>query len=572
MSERDMGRDAGGPPAGALSNQWGGQRRERPLRIFALLLGLFFVAFAVWSWATPLFGAPDEPVQVIKAAALVRGELRGTPVAGPGSAETVVTVPRLYARAGTVPGCFAFRPDVPASCAPNLSGGVTPTRVLIYDGRYPPLYYAVVGLPSLATSSAGGVYMMRLVSALLSAGFLALAATVILVWSRSRMLLAGLGLAATPTLFFLGGAVNPSSLEVSSAICCWCSLLILALEHGGKKRDGAPPLPLLLSATGSACVMVLTRGLSPLWLAMIGVTVFCLAPGRVIALLRLAKVRVGAVAVLVCTVAAFAWIVTQHTLDVQASPVGPAAGSSELGILADVLGRTPQFFTEMIGRFGWLDVPAPLATYVIWCLGLVAVAGAAILLVRRQQLAVWLGVVAATVVVPVLISSSQARHSGFVWQGRDSLPFAVGVPLVGAALLGASSRVSSGGAKPSRFVAVVLFGAALAQFFALTGALRRNAVGLSGPFDYLHGPWGPPLGALAVTLVALAVWIVLPVVLSRVAARSSFGRLDAQALPTVPVTTDAQALPAAQGPGPLLRSEAPMLRRDRPGGSLGSRR
>ena len=50
------------------------------------------------------------------------------------------------------------------------------STVSTYVGRYPPLYYAIVGLPSLAWHTDVAGYLMRLVSGLLSVLFLGPAA------------------------------------------------------------------------------------------------------------------------------------------------------------------------------------------------------------------------------------------------------------------------------------------------------------------------------------------------------------------------------------------------------------
>ncbi|MHB1989125.1 MAG: DUF2142 domain-containing protein [Acidimicrobiales bacterium] len=483
--------------------------RGGSVRVFSLFLVLFFVALGTWSLATPLFGVPDEPVHEIKAVAVVRGELVGTPKGGPRSPNVLVTVPRLYAVAGTIPGCFAFKLTVPASCAKVPSGGAAPMNVVIYNGRYPPLYYALVGLPSLATVSVTGVYLMRLLSALLSATFLALAAMSIVRWSRSRVLLAGLALALTPTLLFLGGSINPSSLEISAAVCLWCSALLLVLECS---EDPPPALVGIVGLAGS--VTVLVRGLSPLWVGMIGLFVLALGPREVRALIGRRSVRLAAGCIVVCSGLATAWIVTQHSLDILSSGLGPPAHTSEVGILLAVFGRTPQFLAEMIGQFGWVNTPSPMYTYVTWYLGLGIVAGAAILFARGRQLAVLFGVTLAAIIVPVLISSSQVHQSGFVWQGKDTLPFAIGIPLVAAAIV-AQSRKDL--VRVPRLVGIIAAGTATAELAAFAEALRRNAVGLPGPLDYLRGPWHPPLGALSLTLVAVTVWCVLAVVFWRYA-------------------------------------------------------
>ncbi len=52
-----------------------------------------FALLAVWAVAMPLYSGPDEPSQVVHAAALVRGQLIGTP--GPGYGLLVVLLWRL---------------------------------------------------------------------------------------------------------------------------------------------------------------------------------------------------------------------------------------------------------------------------------------------------------------------------------------------------------------------------------------------------------------------------------------------------------------------------------------------
>jgi hypothetical protein len=483
------------------------------VRVFGLFLILFFCAFAAWSWATPLFGAPDEPAHEIKAVAVVRGEFVGRAGGGPSSPETVVTVPRLYARASRIPGCFAFKNRVAASCARPPSGGSTPTRAQTYVGRYPPLYYSLVGLPSLATVSAAGVYLMRLVSALLSAAFLALAAASIVVWSRSRMMLAGLALAATPSVFFFGGVINPSGLEISAAICLWCSSLVLVME-----RPEDPPRALLAIVGLSAGVAVLCRGLSPLWVALIGLSVLALAPRQVAGLARRRDVQITAGCIVACAALATAWILLEHTLDLKPSINRVPPRTSDLKIIADVFAKTPTFLQQMIGQFGWLDTLSPAYTYAIWAIGLGVIGAAAVLYARPRQLLVLLGVTVATVVVPVILSSSQARRLGFAWQGKDTLPLAVGIPILAAALVGSSSAMST--RRRNWLVAGVVGFVATAQLAAFVQALRRNATGLPGPFNYLNGPWHPPVGSLAVTVVVLYVWFLLAAVLWRCAARA----------------------------------------------------
>ena len=145
----------------------------------------------LWAIATPIYGAPDEPSHVLRAASVARGEVIGDERQGSPPACHRPGVDCAYWRghfhyvrvpAGLVTDgrevpprdprfhmpCFAFRPDVPAACfgsLPNRGGlRTTPTNV----GLDPPAYYAVAGLPSLVVPSRPGltVYLMRFLDVL----------------------------------------------------------------------------------------------------------------------------------------------------------------------------------------------------------------------------------------------------------------------------------------------------------------------------------------------------------------------------------------------------------------------
>ena len=232
---------------------------------------------AAWSLASPLFSSPDEPAHVVHAVALDHGQLIGTPVGGSSSAITAVTVPASIADSGRYSDCFRFRISVPASCARPLTTDSRAVESTTSAGRYPPLYYAIVGIPSLVSESTGGIYAMRLVSAALSALFVALAFMSICAWSRRTFMLVGVLLAVTPMTLFMGGVVNPNGPEICAALCMWTAGLVLVLE-----RAEAPPRGLVIVLTASAVVLMLSRGISPLWVVLILVVLAILAGRRAI--------------------------------------------------------------------------------------------------------------------------------------------------------------------------------------------------------------------------------------------------------------------------------------------------
>lgn len=471
----------------------------RPWRMFAVVLVLAFLNMAVWSLATPLFASPDEPAQVARAVALVHGDLIGRTVHNDSDAITHVTIPRVYEAGASYGSCFTFKDTVSAACAKPLATSTREVRAITYVGRYPPLYYAIVGLPSLFTSSSTGIYAMRLVSALLNAVFLALAALSIVAWSQSRLLLVGLLTAATPMTFFLGGMVNPSGLEITSATCLWCAGLVLALE-----RTDKPPPGLVAVITVAASTLLLTRALSPLWVVGILLLLALLAGWRgVRAVARAHSAHWALVPLTLLGGFAVGWIVWAHALDLL--PVGVKAKGAGLPLAASILGNTATWLQQMVGIFGWLDTLSPLLTYVVWA----GVVGLFLLLAlscaQARHVVALLLLLAIVVFVPVAISYGQAHRLGIIWQARYIMPMAVGVPLMAVALVERSAALS---AVRTRVATLICMALAVGACGAFGEALRRYVTGVNGPIDYLHVAhkvWHPPFGATTLTIVAFAV-------------------------------------------------------------------
>ncbi|MGH9099152.1 MAG: DUF2142 domain-containing protein, partial [Acidimicrobiales bacterium] len=287
------------------------QRLGRPWALFAIGVVLTFANFAAWSLATPLFASPDESTQVVAAAATVRGELVGYTIDGPGSALTAVHVPGVLASGTTYPDCFKYHPAIPASCAPVLSRSSRTVHVGTYVGRYPPLYYLVVGLPSLAFASKTGIYLMRLVSALVNSLLISLALFAVVRWSRRKLLLVGVMAAVTPMTWFLGGMVNPSGLEICAAICLWTAGLVLVLDHPDR-----PPPGLVALVAVAAGILCLARPISPVWVAIAFVLLGLLGGRRaVLGVLGSRAARWSAFPLAACGGFALWWIRAEHALD-----------------------------------------------------------------------------------------------------------------------------------------------------------------------------------------------------------------------------------------------------------------
>lgn len=499
--------------------------RSLAVRVFLIAFALSFLLEAAWTYATPLLAAPDEPVQLVKSAAVARGELLGNLADGPQSPQALVQVPAFYALLrwpAADPAhsqiCFHSKPTVAASCAASVNTPASLEAVKeaanreawIYNARYPPLYYAIVGLASLTGQGSWAVYLMRLASALVSSLFLALAATVCLAWSENRLLRLGFLVAVTPMALFLGGVVNPSGLEISSGIACWSSVLVLVTENSSRASRA-----LSFVAAGSAAVFVSTRGLSPFWLVLIALCCALSAtPGRLFELFREPRIQLLSAAVAAVGVLAVVWILKEHATLVYSSVAQvPPQGLSELTILKTSFHHNVYYLPGMIGIFGWFDTRSPFFTFVLWyamAIGMTVLGLRSGTWRRRLDIVV---IAVGILVVPVLISSSQVRAHGYIWTGRDTLPFAVGLPLVAACAAGLSDR-ARGRTRNRRLPSLF----AVAAFVALAGAFyeaeRRYAVGTLGSVKTFlwHHEWQPVTGLvlpLVAELVASAVALVL---------------------------------------------------------------
>ena len=147
---------------------------------------------------------------------------------------------------------------MPAGCLGGLVRDVTPAVVRTQEGQYPPLYYAMVGWPSLFSLSPDGMVLaMRMVAVLVCGALLASGLASAVGGSMGPAAVAGAVAALTPTVFFMIGAVNPSGLELAAAFCLWLSMLRLLHD------DGRPDWHLLARVGIAAVLLACSRPLSP---------------------------------------------------------------------------------------------------------------------------------------------------------------------------------------------------------------------------------------------------------------------------------------------------------------------
>jgi hypothetical protein len=479
---------------------------------------LFSALGGVWALASPVFSIPDEPAHAIYSAAAVRGELWEE---GEGL-RTPVEVPAEYADAGDIPTCYAFQPEAPAGCSGAFDDESGSAEVFSSAGRYPPVYYLYAGLGSLVAGGAEAVYLMRALTVVAVGALLASAACSVLDQRRRGYTLLGLALAMTPMLFFFAGSVNPQAPEIAAAILLWVSgaALLHALNVDPDIRLRLPT-PLVRRVLVAVLVLTVVRPLSLFWLALI-VTCLVVAFGSIPALrglLASTGVRIGVgLAALSAGITLF-WILARDSLLQQDVPIF-ADTSLPRAVLISV-GKLDTEYQEMIGVFGWRDTLSPGVAYVLFSLLLGALLVIATTRASRRQLLTVAGLAGAVLVLPPVLELREYQSSAFAWQGRYTLPIAVGVPL----LLGFLADVRagrtredgfrSGALQDARRVPVLFAGALVIIHVAgFVGALNRNMHGVSG-FWFVDPPgWVPPapdvvlIGAHAAVCVALAVLLV----------------------------------------------------------------
>jgi hypothetical protein len=421
------------------------------------------------------------------------GQLIGTPAGTAANAYTKVRVPTVYAAGNAEVQCYSFRPSQPASCAPPVPASAAPVTALTYSGRYPPLYYLLVGGAGLITKSVTGVYLMRLVGALLSAIMLGLAVFSARRWSDRRLLPIAVMIAATPMTVYLSAVVNPNGLEITSAVCLWVSSLVLFTE---RRHD--PPAGLVAIAAVSAAVLTSMRGLSPLWTALIVLLVISVTSWRALwkMLLTSRSFQVAAGALLVIGILDAGWIIHEHALDLIPAGAQVHKGASALHVLWMSIKSATVWPSQAVGVFGTLDTHAPHWALDIWYVVFVMALVAGFYFARRRARVVLVMLAVTLVVLPVVVQFSQATRVGLVWQGRYLLPLAAGVPVIAASAAGPSPRL----VRSFRLVAPpVVLALGVALFGSLFQTVRRYTVGVKGSFN-LDGGWQPPGGSWAIVL------------------------------------------------------------------------
>jgi hypothetical protein len=488
----------------------GPARRTRWRAIFWPVFAAIGCLTFLWALATPLMAYPDEPAHTVRAAAVVRGQIAiesGTHF-GHG---VHVLVPSYIANLEPQM-CYAFRNDTTAACAPAIPDDSTEAIGVTSAGSYNPLYYAIVGVPSLLLSGAPALFAMRLVSCLLASALYAAATASLATLRRPRWPLLAAAVAFTPMVMFLSIGINPNSLEVAASTTVFCGLLAVFDRSSQPRRMLAP---LVTTAVGAA-VLANTRSVSLAWLACAVLVAVLFFPARR-SLDVLRRRRMWAALVLGATgiVLGLLWIVAALAApsasgEAPAGIANSAPGIAPYQAFMTMLDRTADFFTQYVGVVGWLDTPMPQAVYMFWSVLLIP-----LLLLplvarsRKAAIGYWVAL-GLLLVMPALIQAALIRSVGYIWQGRYSLPLFIMVCIAS----GMALRFRPFPASPmsQRIAWIFMCAAAAAHAYSFAYSLKRYVVGLRDYANWqtmiTHPEWQPPLTWPVLLLAYVAVLVV----------------------------------------------------------------
>lgn len=478
------------------------------LASFVVLMGLS----SAWAIVQPIGTVPDEPAHIIKAVGVAHGQPYGVPFTdSTGRIQGTFEIPVKYASAPWQLGCNAFQPSTNVSVC-TLSEFDNPSELaqgVSAAAFYNPVYYAMVGWPSLLTDGISGMYGMRLASAFLCSLFLALSVWILSFLRRPAVPMVALMGAVTPALLFYAGGVNPQAAEVA-VLSTFTAALFVSLQL--RVRAGAFwALAAVMVVSGALAAQM--RNLSWVWLGVI-VIVALIAYGwrQFLALLRKPAMIAAVVVVLLAVAANLAIVYAFNTLN-GGAPLAGAGHTFADGFITMVY-RAPEFFASMVSALGWNDYTDHWSLYIVVSLSVILVALALMSSRNRKMKVAVLASLASLWLFPALIQGYFVTSGGYIWQGRYSLPLYFLVIITAAFVV--ADEVPSWTRRTSvRVASSAIVALALAQWTAFSTTVFRQYLGIGSRPTQLFFPSDPSiaqapvfgnLGWIVIVLVVSLAW------------------------------------------------------------------
>ncbi|ANZ36984.1 hypothetical protein BBK82_13795 [Lentzea guizhouensis] len=468
-----------------------GNRSSFRLWLFAFLG--FFLLSASWAIAAPYEGPADESRHTVRAAGIFEGQV----IAEQTPEGAVQDVPASL----LVNWCFQQKATVAADClhVRDPAAGEALREESTPAGRNNPAYYVVTSWPLAFWPNWTGVVLSRLLTGVISSALLACAFVAAARWTRSRAMVAGLIVGATPMVFHVNGSVNPQSLEIPAGAALFAAMM--ALVHGRKAGEGVNRAAVALAGISSA-VIVVPRFTGIMWL--VGIVLVALVPSskdRLRELWRSATVKRWSVFVAVATAVGLSWTVLVKPADPSGYDHGWTFGYMARFVVMDLY---PNIANQMVAVTGWNDTLMPRLIYVAWFMasGLLVLGGLVVgnRTDRWRLLFLFFGTFAPLLVLELL----SANQIGWFNQGRYFLPGAIALPMLGAWIMSRRVLSEEQMGRITRMLAVLLLPIHLVCL-AFTMTRWQSGLASINPFK---GSWTPAYGSvLPLVLATVAVGI-----------------------------------------------------------------
>ena len=487
----------------------------------AIAVGL---VVSCWILGNPRSAGPDEPSHMVASAAIVRGEWTGVEF-GTDPTMRAFEVPNMVGEPN--PSCWAFQSDVSVACAAQVELNTETVFHLSTSSNYAPWVFVIPGLASFVPWAYGYAYLARALNALIPTVLIIAAFSMLA--RHHRVLGAAAFAGMTPIVWFTLGTVSPSAVAIGGGLALWASLLTPSTRYASAlgiagwttmllaRRDG----PLWATAIVLTCCGLLgvrprqlwnQLGRSARWIPIVLLPIpllpslrrgdlgFNLLLGLMPLALGVADVGIGLWARLRTTAARWALAATAPITAILATLLVLQRRSNgfDLDTLSPIPSSTGKHLQELVGVLGWLDAPVPMsAVLLFWATigGLAAVA----YLEQRRAAVVFAGAFCFAVVAAWMLELGQGNNYGVYWQGRYTMPFAVGLPLLLAWRSGANALID-------RLAVPIVSATWLIINLGFVESQRRWAVGIYGTWSpFRWDTWSAPIAPVVLVLVHAAI-------------------------------------------------------------------
>jgi hypothetical protein len=483
------------------------------VRAFLLAFAGYFLLAAAWAVALPPNGTYDEKQHIVRAYSVWTGQFVPSARVPDGNGGTTdgVDAPRSLLP-GRADCTWRPKPPKPASCqvvVADRTHALIPTTA----GRYSPVYYLAVGLPLRISPDRTGLIWARLLSAALSAVFLALAVA-LAVRFGSALLVAGVTLVSTPLAMNLNGSINPYGVEISSGVLLFVALLA-ALNIGVFARSAISERKdtywLIAGISFAVLAAALHLGTVLGGLALVACLVLA-GWRRTLATLR-SRVAWLCFAVPAAVGALFAvgWLLGTSVGDTAGAPA-PAHPLTTGRILRGLVTDRAEFYLrQIVGQFGYGETTVSPVMIALWYLMCAVVVVPVLWAATWRVRAALIGMGVACFAILAALELHFAPLVGWYAHGRYIMPLGVGIVLAAAAI----------GRLPDRAALALVVLTVPLDLYALARVMTRFQVGIDAGLHPFGGSWHPPVGSVVPLLACLVGGLLLTVIVKSASVRGA---------------------------------------------------